>query len=67
MKNRNCTDRMLIEYSRTNARTFSFSNRAAPFWNTVKENVKRAQLKYSHRLSMNPLDKERIMTESFHD
>ena len=42
-KTRNSTDKIFIQFSRTNARKMFFTNRVAPLWNRLPSNIKRAQ------------------------
>ena len=39
---RNTGNKIYIEYSRTNTRKYSFSNRVAPAWNLLSSNIKEA-------------------------
>lgn len=57
------TDKIFIEFSKTNIRKHSFSNRVAPSWNTLSDVVKNAQTINTFK---NLLDIQKLMTESLY-
>ena len=61
---RNSIDKLCVNYSRTNIRKFSFSNRVPPVWNKLPELVKKAPNVNTFK---NAIDRQKVLVDIFYE
>ena len=61
---RNSIDKLCVNYSCTNIRKFSFSNRVPPVWNKLPELVKKAPNVNSFK---NVINRQTVLVDIFHE